>query len=107
VHGGQAVLFVPETTYDGLVDSMFHMIRQNAAGSAGVLIRLIEVLTAVASVERNPARLLALQRHADLVREDAQRSLSSLSDLADLRLRHAEFEAMRQTGLPRPVRVVA
>jgi uncharacterized membrane protein len=107
MHGGQAVLFVPETTYDGLVDSMFHMIRQNAAGSAGVLIRLIEVLTAVASVERNPARLLALQRHADLVREDAQRSLSSVSDLADLRLRHAEFEAMRQTGLPRPVRVVA
>ncbi len=96
---GRHVLFVPAIRYDGLVDAMFHMIRQNASGSAGVLIRLIEVLTAVASVERNPARLKTLQRHADLVRADAERSLSA-SDLADLHRRHLEFSAMRETGLP-------
>ena len=37
------VLVVPAVTYDGLVDAMFLMIRQNAAGSAAVLIRLLEV----------------------------------------------------------------
>ena len=101
---GRATLFVPAVDYDGLVDAMFHMIRQNASGSAAVLIHLIEVLTAVASAERNPARLRALQRHADLVRADAEHALSSASDLADLRRRHAAFGAMRETGRPFPLR---
>ena len=97
---GRTVLFIPAVDYDGLIDAMFHMIRQNASGSAAVLIRLIEVLTAVASAERNPARLRAVHRHADLVLADAEHSLSSASDLADLRRRHAAFVAMRETGQP-------
>lgn len=97
---GRAALFIPAVDYDGLIDAMFHMIRQNASGSAAVLIRLIEVLTAVASVERSPARLRALHRHADLVRADAEHSLPSASDLADLQRRHAAFVAMRETGRP-------
>ena len=101
---GRTVLVVPAVDYDGLVDAMFHMIRQNASGSAAVLIRLTEVLTAVASAERNPARLRALQRHADLVRADAEHGLSSASDLADLLRRHAAFVAMREIGLPAPLR---
>ena len=36
---GRACLVLPSVDYDGLVDAMFHMIRQNAAGSAAVLIR--------------------------------------------------------------------
>jgi uncharacterized membrane protein len=97
---GRAVLVVPAIEYDGLVDAMFHMIRQNASGSAAVLIRMTEVLTAVASAERNPVRLRALHRHADLVRADAEHSLSSISDLFDLQRRHAAFAAMHETGLP-------
>ena len=62
---------------------MFHMIRQNAAGSTAVLIRLIEVLGAVASCERAPERLQELQRHADL--EDVCR-------------RHAWFGTVRLRG---------
>ena len=104
VRDGRAVLLIPATDYDGLVDTMFNMIRQNAASSAGVLIRLIEVLTAVAGVERDPARLQTLHRHADLVRADAEHTWSAVSDLADLRQRHAEFAAMRETGLPTPMR---
>ena len=106
-HDGRAVLIVPAIDYDGLADAMFHMIRQNAVNSPAVLIRLIEVLTAVASVEREPARLKTLQRHADLVRADAEHSLSAASDLADLRRRHTAFAAMHGTGLPPPVRRVA
>ncbi len=101
---GRTALFVPAVDYDGLTDAMFHMIRQNASGSAAVLIRLTEVLTAVASAERNPVRLQALQRHADLVRTDAEHGLSSASDLADLRRRHAAFVAMRETGRTLPLR---
>ncbi|MDP9095010.1 MAG: DUF2254 domain-containing protein [Pseudomonadota bacterium] len=105
VQGGRAVLLVPAIDYDGLVDTMFQMIRQNAANSAAVLIRMVEVLTAVASVERDPARLQTLRRHADLVWADAEHRLSA-NDLADLRRRHREFAAMRETGLPPPIRGV-
>ena len=101
---GCAVLLVPAIDYEGLVDAMFHMIRQNASGSAAVLIRLVEVLTAVASAERSPARLRALHRHADLVLAEAGHGLSAASDLDDLRRRHAAFMAMRETGWPFPLR---
>jgi uncharacterized membrane protein len=97
---GCAVLLVRAIDNEGVVDAMFHMIRQNASGSAAVLIRLVEVLTAVASAERSPARLRALHRQADLVLAEAGHGLSSASDLDDLRRRHAAFVAMRETGRP-------
>jgi len=95
---GRVVLTMPAVDYDGLVDSMFHMIRQNAAGSAAVLIRMLEVLTAAASCERNEARLSALRRHADLVSADARRDVANASDLADLIRRHADFQRQAERG---------
>jgi len=95
---GHPVLVRPGIDYDGLVDAMFHLIRQNAAGSAAVLIRMLEVLISVAGCERDPARLRVLQRHADLVQIDAERDVSTPSDLEDLRRRHKRFAAVRQHG---------
>ena len=103
LRNGITVLAVPSIDYDGLVDAMFHMIRQNAAGNVAVLIRMLEVLAAVASVEHEPQRTSALQRHADLVLADAGRDVSTHLDLAELRRRHAEFERIRaneDVGLP-------
>lgn len=85
-------LAVPAVDYDGVVDGMFHMIRQNAAGSAAVLIRMLDVLTAVAHCEHAPARRGTLRRHAELVLADANRTVGNASDLHDLRARHAAFE---------------
>ena len=95
---GRTVLFVPHVEYSGLVDGMFHMIRQNAAGSPAVLIRLLEVLTSVVSCERNPARVEALKRHADLVLDDARRNIENPSDLNDVRRRHDAFLIMQNFG---------
>lgn len=67
LHDGREVLVVPSVDYDGLTDSMFQMIRQNAAGSTAVLTRIIEVLTAVLSCEHDTKRREALHRHVDLV----------------------------------------
>lgn len=92
------VLQVPSVAYGGLVDAMFHMIRQNAAGSTAVLIRMLEVLTAVVSCERDTGRVTALQRHADLVMSDAERSIGSPQDLNDVRERHAGFALTRCSG---------
>ena len=95
---GRAVLVVPSVGYGGLTDAMFHMIRQNAVRSAAVLIRLIEVLSAVAACERAPARLMELQRHADLALGDAERSIATPADLDDVRRRHDIFCTVRTHG---------
>ena len=95
---GRAVLVMPTVDYDGLVDAMFHLIRQNAAGSAAVLIRMLEVLTAVAGLERRPERLDVLRRHADLMLGDGERDVATPSDLDDLKGRHRRFVAMQTIG---------
>jgi uncharacterized membrane protein len=95
---GQPALVVPAVDYGGLTDAMFHMIRQNAAGTAAVLIRQIEVLTAAVTCERSPARRAELQRHADLVLRDAERDVSTPEDLEDIRKRHARFDMIRRLG---------
>ena len=98
MRNGRPALVRPGIDYDGLVDSMFHLIRQNAAGSAAVLIRMLEVLVSVAGCERDTTRLAVLQRHADLILEDAERDVSTPSDLNDVRHRHERFAAVRQHG---------
>ncbi len=90
----KACLVVPSVDYDGLVDAMFHMIRQNAAGSTAVLIRLLEVLTAVASCEQDASRHRTLARHTALVVEDARRSISNSGDLHDLLGCYDKFNAV-------------
>lgn len=87
----KAALVVPATSYQSFVGVMFHMIRQNAAGSTAVLIRILNVLTAVASCEPDGARRRALARHADLAWVDAQRDIANPADLADVKRRHDTF----------------
>ena len=85
---GTVALVVPSVTYRSLADVMFHMIRQNAAGSTAVLIRLLDVLTAVIACEHDTSRRDVLARHADLAWADAQRNIANESDLADVQRRH-------------------
>ncbi len=100
LHGGallrdnKPVLVTPSIDYDGLVDAMFHMIRQNADGSPAVLTRMIEVLTSVRSCEHDPRRTPALRRHADLVLGDAERDITTPGDLEDVRRRHRAFQTL-------------
>ena len=95
---GRPVLVVPHIQYDQLVNAMFHMIRQNAAGKTSVLMRQLEVLTHVVSCERDRERMATLKRHADLVIGDAERDVTTPDDLDDLRRRHRAFVTMMQDG---------
>ena len=99
VREGRPALVFPGYDYDGLTDAMFHEIRQNAAGSAAVLIRMLEVLASVLSCERDPARRETLQRHADLVLADAEREVSNEADLREVRERHGRFGGLRRRGI--------
>ncbi|WP_342165404.1 DUF2254 domain-containing protein [Methylobacterium sp. SD21] len=98
VREGSVVLVHPVTDYDGLCDAMFHMIRQNSAGSVLVLGRMLDVLARVAEVERLTTRLRELRRHADLVQAAAERDVADPHDLDDLRQRHAKFVAIHEEG---------
>ena len=100
VRDGQVVLVVPVTDYDGLCDAMFHMIRQNAAGSVHVLARMLDVLTRIVEVERLTDRTAELARHADLVLAAATRDAADPHDLADLASRHARFVKARNGDQP-------
>lgn len=85
---GRIVVVHPVTTYAGLCDAMFHMIRQNAAGSVHTLTRFLDVLGAVIEVERFVDRRAELLRHADLVIAAARRDVDDPSDRADLEVRY-------------------
>lgn len=78
------------------------LIRQDGATHAAVLIRIVEMLTAVASCEHDPERAKVLQHHADLVQDDAERHISTADDLADLRKRQDDFKAARKHSVPGP-----
>lgn len=94
----RVALVVPHIQYDQLLNTMFHMIRQNAAGNAAVLMRQLEVLTQVVSYERDRERMICLKRHADLVIEDAERDIATPGDLEDLRRRYRAFVATMNDG---------
>ena len=96
--GARVALVVPHIQYDQLLNTMFHMIRQSAAGNASVLMRQLEVLTQVVSCERDRERMVSLEHHADLVLGDAERDLSTPGDLADLRRRYNAFVTMMRDG---------
>jgi uncharacterized membrane protein len=93
-----SILVMRSVDYDGLVDAMFHMIRQNGARSTAVLIRILDTLTAVASCERDPRRLQTLSRHADMILAAARIAISVPSDIAAVEQRHAAFRIMKDYG---------
>ncbi|MEO7400389.1 MAG: DUF2254 domain-containing protein [Polaromonas sp.] len=87
-------LLIPSTSYRIYINLMFNMIRQYGASSPAVLIRLLQVLTAVASCEPDADRRRELRRHAELVWSDAQREVANPADLADIGKRRASFLRM-------------
>ena len=86
---GRVVLHRRVTDYAGLCDAMFHMIRQNAAGSPAVLIRLLETLERVLAVETRPGRRAELLRHADLTASAGRIGIEDPADIAALDARRA------------------
>lgn len=85
------------TTYDGLVDAMFHSVRQSGRGNPSVLIHMMDVFLGVAECEKNTDRRAAVLRHAELVHSDGNRDIPAASDRTTL---DARFEALRRMITP-------
>ena len=81
------------TDFAGLMDICFNQIRQFGSGSPAVLIRMMEVLSALAELARNAEQMDAIQQHAAMVKRAAQQGLTEPNDLADLEER---FEGISQ-----------
>lgn len=90
---GAVVLEMPDLSYDRLAGPMLHMIRQNAAGSPAILIRMLDILTQVAYCETAPARRVTLVHHVELIAVDARASVANPADLAAVAAREAPFDA--------------
>jgi uncharacterized membrane protein len=74
--------------FDAVTDAAFNQIRQYGAGSAAVLICLMETIGTIASQSRRADDFVALARHAKLVNRAARRSLVEEANLADFEERH-------------------
>ena len=81
----------PVADYAGIVDVMFHMIRQYGATSPAVTIHLMEVLGLVLEAEDRPERREVLARQAQRLRETVEIQTYARGDLADLDHRAKRF----------------
>jgi uncharacterized membrane protein len=75
------------TSYDGLCDAMFHMIRQAGSDQASVLIRLIEVIDDALDVETDAGRRDHLLHHVRLALGAGQAGIADAAGRADLEAR--------------------
>ena len=84
------------TTYDGLIDAMFHTIRQSARNTPSVLIHMMDTLLRVMECEQDQNRRASILRHAELIHLDGKRDIPSANDRAALAER---FEAVGRMAL--------
>ncbi|SHJ38274.1 Uncharacterized membrane protein [Rubritalea squalenifaciens DSM 18772] len=94
LHDKNGVLRVATKTYTyaGLLDAAFHQIRQNARGVESVSLSLIDILARLKEVDTMAAYQAELRRHAELLREDVQKSYTNEKDLQDFMERYSVFE---------------
>lgn len=82
-------------TFSGLVDAAFSQIRQYGCGSPAVVIRMLDVIKAVASHVTDESGRQSLLRHARMISQDAREHVSQEQDWADIKTRYdAAVEAL-------------
>jgi uncharacterized membrane protein len=79
------------TDFAGLVDVSFNQIRQFGSNSPAVLIRMMEILSALAKLARNKEQNETIRRHAAMVNRAGQEALSEPNDRTDLEERFAKI----------------
>jgi uncharacterized membrane protein len=96
---GRLRLVADRSTLAGIVDSAFNQIRQACRDDASVTIRLLECIAAVGRHAGDGEFLVALRRHADLIRRGAE-ALPEPADRDEVEARYALV--VKTIGLTRP-----
>lgn len=81
-------------TYEGIIDSAFNQVRQNARANEAVTIRLMETIGMLAERELPESFRVHLLHHAQLILEGSRAVLPQSSDRSDLEDR---YQAVRDT----------
>ncbi|MEQ8857634.1 MAG: DUF2254 domain-containing protein [Pseudomonadales bacterium] len=90
---GSARLQLDAIDFEGVLDAAFNQIRQAAAGTASVSIRLLEALSFIAAATRHPERLAAVERQARMVYEaNAERLIRADRQALEARLESLESQ---------------
>ena len=75
-------------TFAGLTDAAFNQIRQYGKSDVGVIIRVLEAITTIATYTRNQQDKAALLRHAQMIKQDSFESVSQEQDKKDIEQRY-------------------
>jgi uncharacterized membrane protein len=85
-------------TFAGMTNAAFDQIRQYGRSSVAVTIRMLEVLTMIASQARNSEQRQAILRQADMIARAGNESLPEKNDREDVEKRYlALLEALKET----------
>jgi uncharacterized membrane protein len=74
-------------TFDGMMNVAFNQIRQFAAGSPSVVIRLMEAFITIDKFAKNTEQKNTVQKHAEMVLRVAEKSFEEKNDLLDMQER--------------------
>jgi uncharacterized membrane protein len=75
-------------SFTGMIDAAFNSIRQYGASSPGILIRLLETITAIATRAYRKSDLEDLARHAAMIHRTAKAQIQEEQDLEDVENRY-------------------
>lgn len=101
-HDGALRLITPEARYADLASAMFTMIRQSAGRSPVVLVHLLEVLRAVAEVERDEDRLAVLRRIGAETAAEGRIGIANPLDRDTFAAAYRAFQAAAARRTPQP-----
>ncbi len=92
-------VFARRFTFAGMFDAAFRQIRQNAAGSVAVYLRLLEVFGELAPLMRTEEQEDILQAHAEMVFGTCQRHVHEQRDLDQAQARYSKILiALQRSG---------
>lgn len=88
---GQLRIIADTVDYEGMLAASFNQIRQYAAGSPSVLIRLMEALVTIYKISSKDHQMKAIIKHAKMVHEAAKTSFKEENDMNDIQARMKEI----------------
>jgi uncharacterized membrane protein len=84
---GQLRVIADVLSFEGMLDAAYNQIRQFAKRSPSVVIRLMEALTTIDKIAKNPSHKEALRKHATMVLNMAESAFDEPNDVEDLKMR--------------------
>ncbi|WP_262915571.1 DUF2254 domain-containing protein [Niabella ginsengisoli] len=74
-------------TFSGIIDTAFNQIRQFAAGSPSVLIRLMDAFQLISTFTKGTDNNIFVVKHAEMVMRSAENNFEEANDVADMKKR--------------------